>query len=70
MNPTSDRIPDGERLKQIYEHDLDTCIEAVSELARFIPTVLPWSEHLEMLQTILKRVKDDYGPHTNVRIIE
>lgn len=59
------------RLFQINEDDLETCERALDALQ---PLVICFansehSEHFAMLVEAIKRVRNDYGPHTKVKII-
>jgi hypothetical protein len=68
---TSGRIPDGNRLHQISDDDLETCERAIAALELLVQKhgEFPECEHFIMLSAAIKRVRDDYGPHTHVRII-
>jgi hypothetical protein len=59
------------RLFQINEDDLETCEQAIVGLEMIIQRhgELPEFEHFTMLRAAIKRVRDDYGPHTHVTII-
>lgn len=56
------------RMHQISDDDLETCEAAISAL-KSLPRMPEECEHFDMLAAAIKRVRDDYGPHTNVRII-
>lgn len=60
------------KMHQINDDDLETCEAAIEYI---YSVVLKFGdvyavEHFTMLQAAIKRVRDDYGPHTNVRRIE
>jgi hypothetical protein len=63
--------PRGQPLYQIYEDDLETCEEAIQALRTLILTHGSKIdiEYADMLAAAIKRVRDDYGPHTNITII-
>lgn len=59
------------KMHQINDDDLETC-ERATEAIR--PLVLTFGdhiavEHFEMMCDAIKRVRDDYRPHTDVTII-
>lgn len=64
-------IPAGQRFHQISDDDLETCEAAVEAIYSVVVKFGDDEarEHFEMLQAALKRVRNDYGPHTNVTII-
>jgi len=59
------------RLHQINDDDLETCECAIAGLEMLVQRhgELPEFEHFTMLRDAIRRVRDDYGPHTNQKII-
>lgn len=57
------------KLFQIHEADLETLEEGIENLKRYT-FQMPTSELVQMMGEVIKHVRDDYGPHTNVEIIE
>lgn len=59
------------RYHQISDDDLETCEAALVGLQSLVlrSANLPECEHFQMLAAAITRVRNDYGPHTNVTII-
>jgi hypothetical protein len=63
--------PTGTPLHQISDDALETCERAIAGLEMLVQRhgEFPEFEHFMMLRDAIQRVRDDYGPHSDVHII-